>query len=199
MEKLQKLQTTILTPTTIDDDGGLLIKQLRTSGMETNTAINKLMKNMKDNNETLDGRLVELEEKTLAMTDLTDTNISAPSSLQILQYCYGKWENKTPPPKTVSFCFVYPVANQYSPFYKFKSNKKITAIDITAIVAPSSQMIFRLYRRDGWERFGTYFSGQNSHWDVNLDVSAEELYFVRIEGAANGINLANFELTVVDR
>ena len=199
MERLQKLQTTILTPTTIDDDGGLLIKQLRTSGMETNTAINKIMKNMKANNETIDGRLVELEEKTLAMTDLTDTNISAPSSLQILQYGSGKWSNQTPPPKTVSFCFVYPTTNQYSPFYKFKSNKKIIAIDISAIVAPSAPMIFRLKRSDGWDRFSTYFSGQNSHWDVNIDVSENELYYSFIEGPANGINLANFELTVVDR
>lgn len=198
MEKLQKLQTTILTPTTIDDDGGLLIKQLRTSGMETNTAINKLMKNMKANNETLDGRLVELEEKTLAMTDLTDTSISTPSILQVLQYGSGKWENKTPPPKTVSFCFVYPTTNQYSPYYKFKSNKKIVGISVMAVTAPSSAITIKLYKA-GADVFSQSFTGNNSAYTTDIDVSTDELCYSLISGSPNGANLITVELTVVDR
>ena len=196
MEKISTIPVVAVSPTSIDDDGSKLIKTLRNSGTDSAVAINKLISAARK----IDTRLKTVEEETVAINDLSDVTLSSPANLQVLQYDApaAQWKNATPQPKTVSFCFVYPTTNQYSPYYKFRSNKKITGVTVMAITAPSSQISVNVYK-SGANIFSQWFTGQHSQYSANVDVSTDELCFAYISGSPNGANLLTVELTVVDR
>lgn len=196
MDKISTIPVVAISPTSIDDDGSKLIKTMRNSGTDAAVAINKLISVAKK----IDARLVTVEEETISINDLTDVTLNSPANLQVLQYDTGaaQWKNAAIPPKTVSFCFVYPVTNQYSPYYKFRSNKKITSISIMAVTAPSSAITVNLYKA-GSQVFSQSFTGNNSAYAVNIDASIDELCVAYISGSPNGANLLTVELTVVDR
>lgn len=197
MNSITSLSQTTISPTTIDDSGETLIKSQRQTYSDTATAINKLIKAAK----TIDKKVAALEAEVIPLNDLEDVTIADPADKQLLEYetSTGLWKNKTKNPSTVSFCFVYPTANQYSPFYKFKSDKTITGIDILAITAPTAAITVNVYRSDGTLVLSQSFTGQNSHFDVDHDVSTGQLYYAMISGVANSVNLMTVELTVVDR
>ena len=196
MDKISTIPVVAISPTSIDDDGSKLIKTMRNSGTDAAVAINKLISVAKK----IDARLVTVEEETISINDLTDVTLNSPANLQMLQYDDGaaQWKNAAVPPKTVSFCFVYPTTNQYSPYYKFRSNKKITSISIMAVTAPSSAITVNLYKA-GSQVFSQSFTGNNSAYAVNIDASIDELCVAYISGSPNGANLLTVELTVVDR
>lgn len=196
MDKISTIPVVAVSPTSIDDDGSKLIKTMRNSGTDAAVAINKLISVAKK----IDARLVTVEEETISINDLTDVTLNNPVNLQMLQYddSAAQWKNAAIPPKTVSFCFVYPVTNQYSPYYKFRSNKKITGITVMAIYAPSSQISVNVYK-SGANIFSQWFTGQHSQYSANVDVSTDEICFAYISGSPNGANLLTVELTVVDR
>lgn len=196
MEKISTIPVVPVSPTSIDDDGSKLIKSMRNTGTDTAVTVNKLISLAKK----IDARLVAVEEETISLDNLTDVTLSNPQNLQVMQYDSSdqQWKNSTPQPKTVSFCFVYPVTNQYSPYYKFRSNKKITGITVMAITAPSSQISVNVYK-SGANIFSQWFTGQHSQYSANVDVSTDELCFAYISGSPNGANLITVELTVVDR
>ena len=198
MEKITSLPSVAIMPTSIEDNGELLVKQQQLSYGATATKINKLIKDTKSNSDAVAAQITALQNATHTVNDMTDVTITSPTEGQLLTYKSGEWKNSSRI-STVSFNFVYPTTNQYSPFYKFKSNKKIININISAIIAPSSAMTFRLYRSDGWLPFEVNFTGQDSNWNVDINVTEGELWYAFIPGATNGINLVNFELTVVDR
>lgn len=196
MEKISTIPVVPVSPTSIDDDGSKLIKSMRNTGTDTAVTVNKLISLAKK----IDARLVTVEKETISLDNLTDVTLSNPQNLQVMQYDSSdqQWKNATPQPRTVSFCFVYPVTNQYSPYYKFRSNKKITGISIMAVTAPSSAITVNLYKA-GTQVFTQSFTGNNSAYSADIDVSTDELCVAYISGSPSGANLVTVELTVVDR
>lgn len=196
MDKISTIPVVPVSPTSIDDDGSKLIKSMRNTGTDTAVTVNKLISLAKK----IDARLVTVEEETISLNNLTDVTLANPQNLQMMRYSSEEqqWKNADVPPKSISFCFVYPVTNQYSPYYKFRSNKKITSISIMAITAPSSAITVNLYK-SGTQVFSQSFTGNNSAYSADIDASTDELCCAYISGSPNGANLVTVELTVVDR
>lgn len=197
MQSINSLPSVAISPTKIDDDGTRLLKSSQTSYSDTAIAINKLIATAK----ALDTSVEALKVKAIPLNDLDDVVIATPAAKQLLEYeeSTATWKNKTKAPATVSFCFIYPLADQSTPYYKFTSDKTITGIDILAGTAPSSAITVRVYKSDGTQVTSQSFSGQNSHYSCDFHVATGELYYAKIVGAANGANLVTVELTVIER
>lgn len=197
MQSITSLPSIAVSPKRIDDDGTRLLKSNQSTYSETAIAVNKLINTAK----TINNDVEILKAKVIQLNDLDDVVIDTPADKQVLEYELSTttWKNKTKAPTTVSFCFIYPLEDQSTPYYKFTSNKTITGIDVLAGTAPSSAITVRVYKSDGTQVTSQSFTGQNSHYSCDFDVATGELYYAKIVGAANGANLVTVELTVIER